>query len=210
MHPAQLAKLEALPLHSQTPIEWGRAVLAHPISLLIDHAFLERKAASNALELLTRWPNEWVEGWVETMTGIARDETSHLAQVARILIRRGGRLDRVHKNPYANALRELVRKGEATEILDRLLVSALIEARSCERFAVLAAASNSTDAELASFYQALYSSEFGHYKVFLKLACKVVKREVVELRWQQMLASEAQILAQQAAGPRIHSGPARE
>jgi tRNA-(ms[2]io[6]A)-hydroxylase len=122
----------------------------------------------------------------------------------RILTRRGGRLDRIHKNPYANSLREMVRKGEATEILDRLLVAALIEARSCERFAVLAAASE--DAELASFYQALYSSELGHYKIFLKLACKIGRREVVEVRWQEMLAAEARILAQQPAGPRIHSG----
>jgi tRNA-(ms[2]io[6]A)-hydroxylase len=200
----RLEKREALPLHSQTPIDWARAVLADPISLLIDHAFLEKKAAANAMELLTRWPNEWVEGWVETMASIARDEAAHLAQVTRILIRRGGRLDRIHKNPYANSLRQMVRKGEATEILDRLLVSALIEARSCERFAVLAAASE--DAELAGIYQALYSSEFGHYKVFLKLACKIANPLVVDVRWQHMLAAEAQILAQQPAGPRIHSG----
>jgi tRNA-(ms[2]io[6]A)-hydroxylase len=206
VNPAQLAKLEALPLHSQTPIAWGRAVLAHPIELLIDHAFLEKKAATNALDLLTRWPNEWTEGWVETMTGVARDEAAHLAQVMRILIRRGGRLDRVHKNPYANSLRELVRKGEPGEIMDRLLVSALIEARSCERFAVLASAA--ADPELAAFYQALHSSEFGHYKVFLKLAARVAGQKAVDTRWQQMLALEAQILAQQAAGPRIHSGMA--
>jgi len=209
VNPAQLAKLEELPLHSHTPIEWGRAVLAHPIALLIDHAFLEKKAATNALDLLTRWPNDWTEGWVETITGIARDEAAHLAQVMRILLRRGGRLDRVHKNSYANSLRELVRKGGAAEVLDRLLVSALIEARSCERFAVLAAAAADTetcDEELASFYQALHSSEFGHYRVFLKLAVKVAGKPEVEARWQQMLGLEAQILARQAAGPRIHSG----
>jgi tRNA-(ms[2]io[6]A)-hydroxylase len=97
-----------------------------------------------------------------------------------------------------------VRKGEPLEILDRLLVSALIEVRSCERFAVLAEAS--PDAELAAFYQALFASEFGHYKVFLDLARKIVKPKVMEDRWQQMLASEAQILARQEPGPRIHSG----
>jgi tRNA-(ms[2]io[6]A)-hydroxylase len=205
----RLAKIEALPLHSHTPIEWGRAVLAHPISLLIDHAFLEKKAATNALELLTRWPNGWTEGWVETMTGVARDEAAHLAQVMRILLRRGGRLDRVHKNAYANSLRELVRKGEPEEILDRLLISAVIEARSCERFAVLAAAAGdgeTSDEELASLYQALHSSELGHYRVFLKLAVKIAGKAAVEARWQQMLALEAQILARQAAGPRMHSG----
>ena len=201
----------ALPLHSQTPLEWGTAVLREPIALLIDHAFLEKKAANNALELMTRWPTEWVEGWVETMTGIARDEAAHLAQVTRILMQRGGRLERVHKNPYASALRLLVRKGGSDEVLDRLLVSALIEVRSCERFAVLSAAAAEGDAELATFYRALYASEMGHYKVFLRLARKVAGKAPVDARWQEMLASEARILARQEAGPRIHSGlPDRE
>lgn len=193
-----------LPLHSRTPIEWGHRVLADPIRLLADHVFLEKKAANNAMELMTRWPDDWTPGWVETMTAIARDEAAHLAQVSRILIRRGGRIPRVHKNSYANSLRLLVRKGEAHEILDRLFVSALIEARSCERFAVLAAASQ--DAELAAFYQALYSSELGHYKVFLKLARRIAPDAIVEARWQEMLAAEAEILAQQPEGPAIHSG----
>src|SRR2546423_2015210 len=96
------AQQAGLPLHSQTSLDWGRAVLADPISLLIDHAFLEKKAATNAMELLTRWPNDWLDGWVDAMTAIARDETAHLTQVTRILQRRGGRMDRVHKNPYAN------------------------------------------------------------------------------------------------------------
>jgi tRNA-(ms[2]io[6]A)-hydroxylase len=204
MNPGELAKLDTLPLHSRTPIEWARAVLADPIRLLMDHAFLEKKAATNALELLTRWPGDGLAGWVETMTGVARDEAAHLAQVTRILLRRGGRLDRVHKNPYANSLRLLVRKGDPAEILDRLLVSALIEVRSCERFAVLAAAT--ADAELASFYEALFSSEFGHYRVFLELARKISDPAAVEARWQQLLAAEARILAGQEAGPRIHSG----
>ena len=198
-------KVDTLPLHSRTPIEWGHAVLADPIALLVDHAFLEKKAANNAMELMTHWPNEWFPGWVESMTGVARDEAAHLAQVVRLLMRRGGRLERSHKNSYANALRQLVRKGEPVEIVDRLLVSALIEVRSCERFAVLAAASG--DAELSAFYGALHSSELGHYKMFLKLAHKIGPEAAVEARWQQMLASEARILAEQAPGPRIHSGP---
>jgi tRNA-(ms[2]io[6]A)-hydroxylase len=117
---------------------------------------------------------------------------------------RGGRLDRFHKNPYANSLRQLVRIGDATELLDRLLVSALIEVRSCERFSVLASASD--DVELAGFYRALFTSEFGHYKVFLNLAGRFTAQRVLEARWDQMLASEAFILAEQEPGPRIHSG----
>src|SRR6185369_7830326 len=191
MHSADFARLDALPLHSRTPVEWGHAVLAEPISLLIDHAFLEKKAANNAMELLTRWPNDWTEGWVETMAAVARDETAHLAQVMRLLLDRGGRLDRTHKNSYANSLRLLVRKGDPGEVLDRLLVSALIEVRSCERFAVLAAAAE--DRELADFYHALFSSEFGHYKVFLKLAGQIAPPKKMDARWQEMLALEAEI-----------------
>jgi tRNA-(ms[2]io[6]A)-hydroxylase len=203
-----LDKAATLPLHSHTPIEWGRAALADPIALLADHAFLEKKAANNAMELMTHWPGDWFPGWVEAMTGVARDEAAHLAQVVRLLIRRGGKLERVHKNPYANALRMLTRKGEAAEIVDRLFVAALIELRSCERFAVLAAACDAffNDAELAAFYGALFASEMGHYKLFLKLAHKIGPKPAVEARWDVMLAAEARILAEQPPGPRIHSG----
>ncbi len=204
MSPADFSRIDTLPLHSRTPLEWGHFVLAEPLKLLIDHAFLEKKAATNAMELMTRWPDDWTEGWVEMMTAVARDEAAHLAQVTRLLLRRGGRLDRFHKNPYANALRQLVRKGEPVEILDRLLVAALIEARSCERFAVLAATAQ--DTELAGFYRGLFHSEFEHYRVFLRLAESIVDGAAVAARWQHMLAAEAQILAEQPAGPRIHSG----
>ena len=204
MPPAGFAETEALPLHSRTPLEWGFAVLSEPSCLLIDHAFLEKKAATNALELLTRWPNDWLDGWVEAMTNVARDEMAHFAQVMRILLKRGGRLDRFHKNPYANSLRQLVRKAKPEELLDRVLVAALIEVRSCERFSVLASASG--DAELAAFYRTLYASEFGHYRIFLHLAGKFTAQAELEARWQEMLAEEAVILAAQEPGPRIHSG----
>ena len=204
MPPVELVEIAALPLRSRTPLEWGTAVLADPLSLLIDHAFLEKKAATNALELLTRWPNEWLDGWVEAMTGVARDEIAHLSQVVRLLLNRGGRMDRFHKNPYANALRGLVRKATRQELLDRLLVAALIELRSCERFSVLAAAS--TEPELTGFYRTLFSSELGHYRVFLHLAGRFTAQRELDGRWAEMLAAEAEILAAQAPGPRIHSG----
>ena len=199
--------VESLPLHSRTPLSWGLAVLTDPIALLNDHAFLEKKAANNAMDLMTRWPDDWVPGWVETMTGVARDEAAHLAQVTRILMRRGGRLSRVHKNPYANDLRQLVRRGEAGETVDRLFVSALIEARSCERFSVLAeVAIELKDEELGAFYKALFSSELGHYKVFLRLAQKIGGKTAVDARWKELLEREARIIALQPAGIRIHSG----
>lgn len=196
---------EQSPLHSRTPRIWAVTALLNSIELLNDHAFLEKKAANNALELMTHWPDDWTPGWVETLTAVARDEAAHLAQVTRLLIRRGGRLSRQHKSPYANALRALVRKGQAVETLDRLLVSALIESRSCERFSLLADVSQ--DAELSSLYRRLSISEMGHYKVFLRLAFKIATKASVEARWQAMLVAEAQILAAQEPGPRIHSGP---
>ncbi len=180
-------------------------MLTDPINLLIDHAILEKKAANNAMDMLTRWPDDFVPGWVETMVSVARDEAAHLSQVVRILGRRGGRLNRKHQNYYASELRLLVRKGQPQEAIDRLFVSALIEARSCERFSVLAEAAGQ-DPELADFYKALFSSELGHYKIFLKLAYKLGDREELDARWQEMLAKEAEILAAQTPGPRIHSG----
>lgn len=205
MPAASLVKAADLPLHSRTSPAWACAVLADPVALLTDHAFLEKKAANNAMDMMTRWPGDWLPGWVETMTSVARDEAAHLAQVTRLLLKRGGRLARVHKNPYANELRALVRKGGGTsEVLDRLFVSALIEARSCERFAVLA--ERCPDAELARFYTSLFSSEFGHYRVFLRLASKIAPRADVDARWQHFLEREAAILAAQPPGPRIHSG----
>ena len=180
--------------------------LQDPLALLADHAILEKKAAYSAMEMLTRWPGDFVPGWVETMTTVARDEAAHLLQVTRILARRGGRLSRSHSNPYAKGLRDLVRTGSGGEVIDRLFVSSLIEARSCERFAILAQAA-ADDRELASFYQSLFISELGHYRVFLNLARKVGEDdpEAVETRWKEMLDLEAQVLKSQSSGPRIHS-----
>ena len=197
-----------LPLKYWTGEGWAREVMGRPLELLNDHAHLEKKAALNALELLHRWPEpNPPENWVAAMTAVARDEIEHLAIVSRLLARRGGKLTKSHANPYAGELHKLVRKGAGpAELVDRLMISALIEARSCERFAVLAEAA-SEDAELAASYKALFSSEMGHYKVFLKLAAKVAAKEIVESRWQKLLAAEARIIAEQTPGPRIHSGP---
>jgi tRNA-(ms[2]io[6]A)-hydroxylase len=195
-----------LPVLVRTPAAWADSVLQQPLALLSDHAYLERKAASNALELLNRWPEPACpESWVGTLSAIARDEASHLHAVIRLLERRGGRLERLHRNPYANDLRKLVRKGSGTrELLDRLLVAALIEVRSCERFEILARCCS--DWELAHFYRGLWASEFGHYTVFVRLAEEIIPEGEVQRRWEQMLEAEAQIISMQPPGPRIHSG----
>jgi tRNA-(ms[2]io[6]A)-hydroxylase len=199
---------EELPLLSRTPEGWAAMVLRDPLALLCDHAYLEKKAAANALDLLNRWPEpSCAEEWPQTLAAIASDEAAHLSGVVRLLTDRGGRLERAHRNDYARDLRRHVRKGRGPEeLLDRLLVSALIELRSCERFEVLAHHCKDRDPVLARFYQRLWSSEFGHYRVFLRLAEQVVPTHEVEARWREMLQIEAETIAAQPPGPRMHSG----
>lgn len=193
-------------LASRTPSRWADFVMRQPLLLLADHLYLEKKAAANALELVHRWPEGGpAADWILPLAAIAADETVHLRTVARILKRRGGGLERGHRNPYAQGLRALVRRGRGSEeLLDRLLVSALIEARSCERFGVLAR--RSRDAELASLYRGLHASERGHFGVFLSLARQAVPAAEVRRRWEWMRRAEAEVLAVQPPGPSLHSG----
>lgn len=195
-----------LPLRYATPGEWAKRVLAEPLALLNDHTHLEKKAAGNALELLNRWPEPSPpENWVAAMTAVARDEVEHLAVVSRLLARRGGRLTKSHANPYASDLHRLVRKGKGTEeLVDRLMISSLIEARSCERFKLLAAACE--DRELAKLYKGLWASEHGHYLSFIQLAEQILPERAVSGRWDEMLDLEAEIIQAQTPGPRMHSG----
>jgi tRNA-(ms[2]io[6]A)-hydroxylase len=205
--PERSARAE-LPLLIRTPDTWAETALRDPLTLLSDHAYLEKKAAANALELLNRWPEpSRPDEWTQTLAAIASDEAAHLSGVVRLLTDRGGRLERAHRNDYARQLRQHVRKGRGPEdLLDRLLVSALIELRSCERFEVLARYCVDHDPVLARFYRRLWSSEFGHYRVFLRLAEQVVPPDEVGARWREMLQIEAETIAAQPVGPRMHSG----
>ncbi len=203
-----IAPRESLPLRYQTPAAWATQALADPLALLGDHVHLERKAAANALELVNRWPGSVCpDAWVSILAVVARDEAVHLHAVSRLLAARGGSLPRVHRNLYASALHGLVRRGEGVrELLDRLLVSALIEARSCERFELLARCGQ--DRELGDFFMGLHGSELSHYKVFLHLAGMLVTPTEWQSRWAGMLSAEAAIMAAQCDGPRMHSGVA--
>ncbi len=203
-----------LPLAWRTPPGWAAPVLAEPLQLLNDHAHLERKAATNALELLGRWPRRVdldnappeVDRWVHVLTSIAQDELRHLAQVLRILHRRGGHMTRAHENPYAADLRSEVQRGASeVQLHDRLMVCALIELRSCERFQLLAA--DDRDTELQSLYASLERSERGHYTAFLELArlLPTVGRETDE-RFARWLTREGEIARSQPAGARMHAG----
>jgi tRNA-(ms[2]io[6]A)-hydroxylase len=194
------------PLKRVTPPRWADEVLRDPLALLSDQAYLEKKAANNALEFLNLWPGGKPPAkWLPSIASIARDETQHLGLVLKLLAERGGSLQRTHKNPYAADLGKLARKGQGgKELADRLLVSALIEARSCERFERLAEACE--DKGLGRFYAGLVASENGHHRMFLELAKTFLPAKEVAARWESLLEEEAAIIARQPAGPRIHSG----
>lgn len=202
----QLTLPADLPLRYATPSHWAMRVLESPLELLYDHAYLERKAATNALDLLNRWAEPACpHQWVQTLSHLAQDETSHLYVVSQLIARRGGTLPRTHRNPYASALRRTVRMGQGKhEILDRLLVSALIEARSSERFWLLA--ETACDQTLQHLYRSLFASEAGHYKTFLRLAEMVMDHHTVVVRWQELLCLEADIIQAQPIQPTLHSG----
>jgi tRNA-(ms[2]io[6]A)-hydroxylase len=205
-----------LPLRRATSPAWAPAALADPLALLSDHAHLEQRAAANALALLPRCPGptraddpdavERVTHWTRALAAVARDEVLHLRQVLTLLRKRGGSLGRFQPNPYAGALRRRVREGQGVaELVDRLLVSALIEARSCERFERLVEATDPED-DLGRLYRGLGAAERGHYRLFLDLARGVPGGGDVEARWSDLLDVEAEILAAQPPGPRVHGG----
>ncbi|MHC4909663.1 MAG: tRNA isopentenyl-2-thiomethyl-A-37 hydroxylase MiaE [Planctomycetota bacterium] len=193
-----------LPLKITTPDEWAAVALSDTLALLNDHAHLEKKAATNALELLHRWPDPVPpDPWVRAMTAVARDEVEHLAIVTRLLSRRGGELTRNHSNRYAADLRDLIRMGQGKqELVDRLLVSGLIEARSCERFEILSRMCD--DEELRSLYGELWTSEHGHYRIFVKLSYDVLPEAEVDTRWHSILEDEAAIIERQPVGSTMH------
>lgn len=204
---------DSLRLRVATPSSWARLALAAPLPLLNDHAHLEKKAAANALGLLNRWPKEPGDPpmrdagaeWVRLLASIARDETEHLTRVLRLLHRRGGSMSRGHRNGYAAALHRQVRVGQGlSEVHDLLCVSALIEARSCERFALLAAVAE--DADLLALYRALERSERGHHRVFLDLATSLPGAPDAPARWSAWLDIEASAIRAQPPGSTMHSG----
>jgi tRNA-(ms[2]io[6]A)-hydroxylase len=207
-------------LETRTSAAWARAVLRDPVALLNDHAHLEKKAAANALDLLQRWPDDRslkrahdeeravVGAWTGTLAAIARDEAEHLALVLAELRSRGGSLTRTHRNPYAAALRERVRSGGGPdELVDRLCVSAVIEARSCERFERLAEAAEAEG--LRRLYRRLVASEAGHHRRFLELAGAVPGGRA-ETRWPWWTDLEAGILSSRPFSVSMHGGEPTE
>jgi tRNA 2-(methylsulfanyl)-N6-isopentenyladenosine37 hydroxylase len=205
---------EAWRLHGGTSKRWAEAALREPLRLLDDHAHLEKKAASNALDLIGRWPEQTPAGrqrgkapprrWVVALSRIVRDEAQHLAQVIGEIETRGGTWSKAHRNVYAQELRKSVRIGDGPdETVDRLLVSALIEARSHDRFAAL---SETADDDLGALYRGLMHAEAGHFLVFVELALQVRNERDVRARWDELTRIESEVLARLPPGPQMHSG----
>jgi tRNA-(ms[2]io[6]A)-hydroxylase len=168
--------------------------------VLIDHAHCEKKAAANALSLINRYPDR--DMLVTCMIDLAREEMEHFAQVYAVIAERGLTLERDPGDAYAQALHREVRKSEPHRMLDLLLVAALIEARSCERFSLLS--KNVPDEELRTFYASLLASEAGHYRTFFDIAREYFPEAEVRRRLEELSTREAEIVLALASDPTMH------
>ncbi len=160
--------------------------------ILVDHAYCEQKAASSCISLIIQFP-ERVK-LVEMLTSVVAEEWSHFERVLEQLKKRGYRLGKQRRDHYVIALSKNERKGHKIErqLMDKLLINALIEARSCERFKLLY--QQIEDKELKTFYYELMVSEAGHYRNFIELAEEYMPMEIVRQRWEELLKIEAGIM----------------
>lgn len=188
-------------LQSETPPEWIEAALAHQELLLLDHKACEYKAASNALNLMAKY-NTHVE-LIEAMSRLAREELVHHEQVMKLIRKRGIRLRPISAARYASGLRAHIRRPEPFMLIDILVISAFIEARSCERFAALAP---HLDAELSKFYSGLLASEARHYQGYLRLAHLYGNAEDIAARIDAIRPVEQALISDPDPEFRFHSG----
>jgi tRNA 2-(methylsulfanyl)-N6-isopentenyladenosine37 hydroxylase len=171
--------------------------------ILTDHAWCEQKAATSCISLISRYATR--QRLVEELSPIVTEEWGHFRLVLAELQKRGLRLGPQRKDLYVNKLREFERKGggEEQRFLDRLLVFALIEARSCERFKRLSEGLD--DPYLRQFYRRFMESEAGHYHLFIELAESYLDKSTVRMRWTEWLNYEAGIMeSAELRGDRIH------
>lgn len=171
--------------------------------ILIDHAYCEQKAASSCISLIIQYPE--MEKLVETLTPIVAEEWGHFERVMDELRKRGMAFGRPRKDEYVEQLQSVIKKGGSRkdQLLEKLLMNALIEARSCERFRLLSKELN--DKSLSKFYHELMVSEAGHYKIFLELAREYSDETAVENRWKELLKKEAEIIKHMSLrGDRMH------
>lgn len=192
-----------LKLQLPTDPLWVKNVVESNIEeILTDHAFCEQKAASNAITLIVQNPN--LSDLVQEMIALVQEEMDHFKRVHEIIIERGFVLGRERKDNYVNELRKfiIIGGGRTEQLVDRLLFSAMIEARSCERFKVLS--ENINDEQLSVFYHELMISEATHYSMFIRLAKKYAGNIDVEKRWKQYLDFEAQVVQNYGKSETIH------
>lgn len=184
-----------------TPRAWVEWALDNPDILLIDHANCEKKAASTALNLMYRYVEN--HKLLNKLSRLAREELRHFEQVIAIMKARGVDYPQLGAARYAASLRKEVRTYEPARLVDTLLIGAIIEARSCERFAALAP---ELDEELEEFYSSLLKSESRHFMDYLKLAEEASSKAEVEERLELLLERERELIESTDVEFRFHSG----
>jgi len=192
-----------LGLELPTDPRWINIAEKNIEDILVDHAYCEQKAASSCISLIISYPEKI--NLVEALTPVVAEEWSHFERVLEQLKKRGYQLGFQRKDDYVEQLQKIVKKGgnRNQQLVEKLLMNALIEARSCERFRLLW--KEIGDAELSKFYYELMVSEAGHYKNFLSLAKEYMDEAEVEKRWREILSEEAEIVKNlEVRGDRLH------
>ena len=191
-----------LGLKFETATSWVDVAKSGLEQVLTDHAFAEQKAASNAVSIIINYSEE--TKLVQAMSDIAIEEMEHFKMVHDFMVARGMVLGREQKNDYAKHLHSFFTKTKdrTDALIQRLLIAALIEARSCERFKVFS--ENIEDEELSAFYQELMISEANHYTVFLGFARAYQDRTIVDKKWDDLLAYEAEFMKNRGKTARVH------
>ena len=190
-----------LHLQSKTSARWLQQVDQYLNEILIDHAHCEQKAASTAMDLMFDYVED-EELCRETMD-IVKEELEHFQLVRDLIQKRGVKFRRLKPGSYGRKLKELVSRQDPLRAVDRLLIAALIEARSCERFVLLR--DHLQDAELCQFYGSLYESEARHHTTYVRLARHFADDVVVNRRLQELAVLEAEIINEGCELPRVHS-----
>lgn len=188
-------------LKQPTRQDWVEQATLNLDTILLDHSHCERKAAGVALNLMFRYPSN--TQLVRMLTAIAREELEHFEQVNQWLERRNIPLGPLSSPPYGAGLKAQIRRDEPERLLDSLLVSGLIEARSHERLGLLA--THCPCPELAQFYRSLMASEARHYGTYWILADTYFERSHLTQRLEELAIVESQLLATLHPEPRIHS-----
>jgi tRNA 2-(methylsulfanyl)-N6-isopentenyladenosine37 hydroxylase len=188
-------------LQQPTHAAWLEQALANLDTILLDHSHCERKAAGVALNLMFRYPSN--QKLVRMLTAVAQEELEHFELVNQWLERRGIPLGPLAAPPYGAGLNAQIRRQEPERLLDTLLVSGLIEARSHERLGLLG--QHCPEPELAQFYRGLMASEARHYGIYWLLATHYFDPDEVQRRLLTLAAVESELLATLHPEPRIHS-----